>query len=123
MIVEKLKLTEELNEQEYNKVERIVEKLRKKFPHVMVREYKTQKKLTFLDVELTERLNFDIILGKRKGYFVSVEMEGTKAKYAFQIMKLLLDEAGVEYTFTLDGKEVYDSLRRKLKESTLLEFL
>ncbi|MDN5320415.1 MAG: hypothetical protein PWP49_835 [Thermococcaceae archaeon] len=123
MIVEKLKLTEELNEQEYNKVERIVEKLRKKFPNVMVREYKTQKKLTFLDVELTERLNFDITLGKRKNYFVSVEMEGTKAKYAFQIMKLLLDEAGVEYTFTLDGKEVYDSLRRKLKESTLLEFL
>lgn len=123
MIVEKLKLTAELNEQEYKKVGEIVEKLRKKFPNVMVREYKTQKKLTFLDIELAERLNFDIILGKRKGYFVSVEMEGTKAKYAFQIMKALLDEAGISYSLTLDGKEVYDSLRRKLKESTLLEFL
>ncbi|WP_175060236.1 hypothetical protein [Thermococcus sp. 2319x1] len=123
MIVEKLKLTAELSEQEYKRVEEVVEKLRKKFPNVMVKEYKTQKKLTFLDVELAGRLNFDVILGKRKDYFVSVEMEGTKAKYAFQIMKVLLDEAGINYSLTLDGKEVYDSLRKKLKESTLLEFL
>ncbi|USS41704.1 hypothetical protein NF865_08625 [Thermococcus aggregans] len=123
MIVEKLKLTSELSEEEYKKVEGIIEKLIKKFPNVMVREYKTQKKVTFLDVKLAERLNFDITLGKRKNYFVSVEMEGTKAKYAIQIMKFLLDEAGVEYNFDFNGKEVYDSLRRKLKESTLLEFL
>ena len=123
MIVEKLKLTAELSEEEYKRVKEIMEKLIRKFSNVMVREYKTQKKFTFLDVELAERLNFDIILGRRKNYFISVEMDGTKAKYALQIMKFLLDEAGVRYNFTFDGKEVYDSLRRKLKESTLLEFL
>ena len=68
-------------------------------------------------------MNFDVIIGNHGKSFIAVELEGNKSKYAFQIMRFLLDEISVEYSFDFDGREVYDALKRKIKAKSLLDYL
>ncbi|AHF80136.1 Hypothetical protein TES1_0750 [Thermococcus paralvinellae] len=123
MIVEGIRLKAELTEEQYERAIKLIEKLKSRFPNALVKKFKTQEKISFIDVDLGVRLNFDIIIGNRGKPFIAVEMEGNKSKYAFQIMKFFLDELGVEYSSDFDGREVYDALKRKIKAKSLLDYL
>ncbi|NJE07634.1 hypothetical protein E3E31_03700 [Thermococcus sp. M39] len=123
MIVEGVRLKAELTEEQYERAIKLIERLKSRFPNALVKKFKTQEKISFIDVYLGVRLNFDIIIGNRGKPFIAVEMEGNKSKYAFQIMKFFLDELGVEYSFDFDGREVYDALKRKIKAKSLLDYL
>ncbi|WP_324735964.1 hypothetical protein VFC49_01975 [Thermococcus sp. SY098] len=123
MIIERIKLKAELTEEQYERAIKLIEKSKSRFSNALVKRFKTQEKISFIDVDLGVRLNFDIIIGNRGKPFIAVEMEGNKSKYAFQIMKFFLDELGVEYSFDFDGREVYDALKRKIKAKSLLDYL
>lgn len=123
MILEGVRLKAELTEEQYERAIKLIEKLKSRFPNALVKKFKTQEKISFIDVDLGVRLNFDIIIGNRGKPFIAVEMEGNKSKYAFQIMKFFLDELGVEYSSDFDGREVYDALKRKIKVKSLLDYL
>nr|WP_145973236.1 hypothetical protein [Thermococcus barophilus] len=122
-MIERIKLKAELTEEQYERAIKLVEKLKSTFANVLVKKFKTQEKISFIDVDLGVRLNFDVIIGNRGKPFIAVEMGGNKSKYAFQIMKFFLDELGVEYSFDFDGKEVYDTLKRRIKAKSLLDYL
>ncbi len=123
MIIERIKLKAELTEEQYEKAIKLIERLKSRFPSALVKKFKTQEKISFIDVDLGVRLNFDVIIGNRGKPFIAVEMEGNKSKYAFQIMKFFLDEINVEYSFDFDGKEIYDTLKRNIKAKSLLDYL
>ena len=123
MIIERIRLKAELKGEQYEKALAIIEKLKERFPNVLVRQMRTQEKLSFIDVYLGERFNFDLIIGKREKPFIIVEMEGSKAKYAFQIMRAILDEINAEYSLDFDDSNVYTALREKIRLKSLFEFL
>ncbi|WP_297127132.1 hypothetical protein [Thermococcus sp.] len=123
MIIEGVRLKAELTEEQYERAIKLIEKLKSRFPNALVKKFKTQEKISFIDVDLGVRLNFDVIIGNRGKPFIAVEMEGNKSKYAFQIMKFFLDEIDVEYSLDFDGRDVYDALKRKIKAKSLLDYL
>lgn len=123
MILEGVRLKAELTEEQYERAIKLIERMKSRFPNALVKKFKTQEKISVIDVDLGVRLNFDIIIGNRGKPFIAVEMEGNKSKYAFQIMKFFLDELGVEYSSDFDGREVYDALKRKIKVKSLLDYL
>ncbi|ASJ16750.1 hypothetical protein A3L04_06520 [Thermococcus chitonophagus] len=123
-MIERIKLREELSEEDLNKVVRVIEKLKRKFPGALTRKTKTGEKVSFIDVSICDGINFDVVYGRRNGVpFIVVEMEGRKAVMAFGIMKFILEEAGLSYAPECDGSEAYNELKKKMKAKTLLDFL
>ncbi|BAA30229.1 hypothetical protein [Pyrococcus horikoshii] len=122
-MIERLRIREELDEEQYTKVITVIEKLKSKFPTVFSRRTKTGEKISFIETSICGGLNFDILIGKRERPFVVVEVEGRKAASAFGIMKFLMEEAGVEYSPECDGNQAYFELKRLVKARNLLDFL
>jgi len=127
MILEGVRLKAELTEEQYERAIKLIEKLKSRFPNALVKKFKTQEKISFIDVDLGVRLNFNIILeivvsphSCRNG------REQVKIRLSdndFQIMKFFLNELGVEYSPDFDGREVCDALKRKIKVRSLLDYL
>jgi len=123
-MIERIRLREELSEEDLAKVVRAIEKLKRKFSGALTRKTKTGEKVSFIDVDICGGINFDVIYGRRNGVpFVAVEMEGRKAVMAFGIMRFLLEEAGLSYAPECDGSSAYKELKRKMKAKNLLDFL
>ncbi|CAB49996.1 hypothetical protein [Pyrococcus abyssi] len=122
-MIERLRIREELTEEQYSKVLKVIERMKSKFPTSFSRKTKTGEKISFIDTNICGGLNFDILVGVREKPFVVVEVEGKKAMMAFGIMKYLLEEAGVEYSPECDGSEAYAELKKVMKAKNLFDFL
>ncbi|AEC52677.1 hypothetical protein PNA2_1762 [Pyrococcus sp. NA2] len=122
-MIERLRIREELNEDQYEKVLEVIKKLQERFSTSFSRKTRTGEKISFIDVDICDGLNFDVIVGVRQRPFIAVEVEGKKAVYAFGIMKFILEEAGIEYVENCDGNLAYFELKRIMKARNLLDFL
>ncbi|AFK22512.1 hypothetical protein [Pyrococcus sp. ST04] len=123
-MIERIRIREDLREEDFEKVLRIIDKLKTKFSNPLVRKTKTGEKISFIDADICGGINFDIIVGrKNETPFLAVEMEGKKSHLAFGIMRFILEEAGVDYSIECDGSEAYVELKRKTKAKNLLDFI
>jgi len=125
MILEGVRLKAELTEEQYERAIKLIEKLKSRFPNALVKKFKTQEKIGFIDVDLGVRLIIllEIVVSPHSCRNGREQVKIRLSDNDFQIMKFFLNELGVEYSPDFDGREVCDALKRKIKVRSLLDYL